>query len=310
MSPQFADNLHGVGFVNGVRTQLFHGKDTPMTLPKRYARIVAPVAGGAALALTAFAVPAHADAPRVQQAAAVPVCDYAPAERQATVSLIDQRYESEPELQELLGAPVADEVNDDGTYYREYERGQLYWTETTGVHETHGDIHTKYAENGSYEALGAPMTDECSTADGVGQYNHFTGTDDTDGDASIYWHPDTGAVIVYGPVHGHWANAGWEGGTYGYPTTDTAATSDKPGTYNHFTGGDGYGASIYWSPESGAHGVQGSIRDHWGSLGWEDSYLGFPTSDEFDTPAGKRTNFQGGYITWDAATDEVQDFAW
>lgn len=42
--------------------------------------------------------------------------------------------------------------------------------------------------------------------------------------------------------------------------------------------------------------------------GATESYLGYPTSDEFDTATGKRSNFQGGFITWNAETGEVQDF--
>lgn len=58
------------------------------------------------------------------------------------------------------------------------------------------------------------------------------------------------------------------------------------------------------------HGVKGAIRIHWLNLGATGSYLGYPTSDEFDSPGGKRSNFQGGYVTWNAQTGQVQDFPW
>ncbi|MGI8680035.1 MAG: hypothetical protein ACR2LX_15405, partial [Jatrophihabitans sp.] len=29
----------------------------------------------------------------------------------------------------------------------------------------------------------------------------------------------------------------------------------------------------------------------------------YPTSDELNDPIGKRSNFQGGYITWNATTN-------
>jgi hypothetical protein len=43
--------------------------------------------------------------------------------------------------------------------------------------------------------------------------------------------------------------------------------------------------SIYWNPRIGAHAIQGPIRKRWSELGWERSYLGFPTSDQQEKPA-------------------------
>ncbi|MCW2746243.1 MAG: repeat protein, partial [Mycobacterium sp.] len=36
----------------------------------------------------------------------------------------------------------------------------------------------------------------------------------------------------------------------------------------------------------------------WASLGWETSRLGYPTSDEYGIPGGRRNNFAGGTISW------------
>ncbi|MCF6511873.1 hypothetical protein E9564_08740, partial [Blastococcus sp. MG754427] len=58
------------------------------------------------------------------------------------------------------------------------------------------------------------------------------------------------------------------------------------------------GGSIYWSPDTGAHEIHGPIYDTWATLGWENSALGFPTSDEYDIDGGRRSDFQNGYITW------------
>ncbi|ASR37338.1 hypothetical protein BAY61_22675 [Prauserella marina] len=220
-------------------------------------------------------------------------------------SPIDERYNTEPDLRELLGAPTGEEVGD-GIRFRPYENGRMYWSESTGPRETHGDILTKYLANGGHEAFGAPITDECPAV-GNGKYNHFTGTSAT-GVTSIYWRLDLGAHILYGPVREHWEQASWEGGLYGYPTSDTSATRDGAGLFNDFAGGDNAGASIYWSPDSGGHGVKGAIRDRWLALDAEQSFLGYPTSDEYDIPTGKRSDFQGGYITWNASTGEVVVF--
>jgi uncharacterized protein with LGFP repeats len=69
------------------------------------------------------------------------------------------------------------------------------------------------------------------------------------------------------------------------------------GWYNHFQGG-----TIIYSAASGTHDVRGAIRNRWGSLGSERGALGYPISDEYDVPGGKRSDFQRGSITWDALT--------
>ncbi|WP_442928867.1 LGFP repeat-containing protein, partial [Modestobacter sp. VKM Ac-2980] len=33
-------------------------------------------------------------------------------------------------------------------------------------------------------------------------------------------------------------------------------------------------------------------------LGWENSTLGFPTTNEYSVDGGRRSDFQNGYITW------------
>lgn len=77
--------------------------------------------------------------------------------------------------------------------------------------------------------------------------------------------------------------------------TDETATPDGVGRYNHFTNG----VSIYWTPDTGAHAIWGDIRKRWEALGWERSYLGYPTSDEQDFSEGGRANsFQNGGIYW------------
>jgi hypothetical protein len=138
-------------------------------------------------------------------------------------------------------------------------------------------------------AWGVPSTDELGTPDGVGRFNHFN-----DNSASIYWTPSTGAMAVWGDIRKKWAALGWERSPLGYPTTDELGTPDGVGRFNHFAGG-----SIYWTPSTGAAAVWGDIRSKWASLGWEQSYLGYPTSDESDFPEGGRANsFQHGGVYW------------
>ncbi len=154
--------------------------------------------------------------------------------------------------------------------------------------EIHGVIHEKWLSLGGV-AFGVPETDETGTPDGRGRFNHFT-----NGSASIYWTPQTGAHLVHGAIRAAWAAAGWERSAVGYPTTDETGAPDAVGRYNHFESG-----SIYWTPATGAHLVYGDIRARWSSLGWERSYLGYPVGDEVDFADGGRANeFEHGGIYW------------
>jgi uncharacterized protein with LGFP repeats len=101
---------------------------------------------------------------------------------------------------------------------------------------------------------------------------------------------------VVGAIRDKYAALGWDTAYLGYPLTDEFGVPG--GAANHFQRG-----SIYWSPSTGAHNVQGSIRSTWAGLGWEGSFLGFPTSDEYPIASGARSDFQGGQITWDSATN-------
>ena len=150
-------------------------------------------------------------------------------------------------------------------------------------------IDDKYAELGGPGGwLGPPVDEgagsaEMDTADRRGRTRDFQ-------NGSIFWTPQTGAHEVHGAIRVKWAQLGnW----LGYPVTDELGTPDGRGRFNHFENG-----SIYWTPETGPHEVHGAIRDRWASMGWERSFLGYPTSDESPMPGGRVSHFQGGDILW------------
>ena len=118
----------------------------------------------------------------------------------------------------------------------------------------------------------------------------------------IYWRAGFGARSVFGAIYQAWGQLGWEGGRLGFPLTDETVTPDRIGRFNHFEGG-----SIYWTPRTGAHSVYGAILARWQALGWELSYLGYPTRDEYAISTGRRTDFERGYITWNSRTGAVVD---
>jgi uncharacterized protein with LGFP repeats len=127
---------------------------------------------------------------------------------------------------------------------------------------------------------------EMDTSDGRGRCRDFQ-------NGSIYWTPETGAHEVHGGIRVKWAQLGdW----IGYPTTDEGACPDGVGRFSHFENG-----SIYWTPDTDAVEVHGHIRELWKSMGWETSWLGYPTRDEHSITNGRRSSFQGGDITWTEA---------
>ncbi len=66
---------------------------------------------------------------------------------------------------------------------------------------------------------------------------------------------------------------------------------------------------MYWTPTTGAHEVRGAIRDTWGRMGAERSWLGHPISDEYAVAGGQRSDFQGGSLMWTAASGRVDAVA-
>jgi uncharacterized protein with LGFP repeats/glucose/arabinose dehydrogenase len=196
----------------------------------------------------------------------------------------------------LLGYPMTGETGTaDGVgRFNHFTGGSIYWTPGTGAQEIYGGIRERWRVLGSERSpLGYPTTGETGTPDGVGRFNHFTG-------GSIYWTPGTGAQEVYGGIRERWRELGWERSYLGYPMTGETGTPDGVGRFNHFTGG-----SIYWTPGTGAQEVYGGIRERWREFGWERSYLGYPTSGEYSTQDGRRSDFQGGYITWSPGTGAI-----
>jgi len=210
-----------------------------------------------------------------------------------TGGAIRAKYESLGGCGSFLGAPTTGETatpDGIGRYNHFSNNGSIYWTEATGAWSIWGNIRNKWSDLGWEGGIcGYPITDENTTPDGVGRYNHFNKG------VSIYWTASTGAHAVGGAIRSKWEALGWEGGICGYPLTDESPAADGVGRYNHFSKNN---ASIYYHPTTGAWSVQGAIKDKWASMGWEMSCLGYPTSDEFTIAGGWRNNFQNGYIEY------------
>ncbi|MFJ9517868.1 DUF2599 domain-containing protein [Kitasatospora sp. NPDC101801] len=138
-------------------------------------------------------------------------------------------------------------------------------------HSVDGAIWTEYTQTpGVQQSLGCPTTDELALPDGVGRRQVFE-------NGSIYWSPNTGAHAVWGLIGQKWAESGWERGNVGYPLSDELKNPDGKGVRQEFQQ-----ATIYWSPNTGAHPVRGLIGWFWGQNGYERGNFGYPTTDEFN----------------------------
>ncbi|MFI6300342.1 PQQ-dependent sugar dehydrogenase [Amycolatopsis thailandensis] len=208
-----------------------------------------------------------------------------------------------------FGPPATDELTTPDTTgrYNDFPlwpgkmQSSIYYTVNTGAHPVFGRIRVKWKALGAEAGeLGYPATDELPTPDGIGRFNHFSKN------ASIYWTTQTDAHAIWGRIRVRWEALDWEKGPLGYPTTDETSTSDGVGRFNHFT----KSGSIYWSMQTDAHAVYGAIRRRWEELGWERSYLRYPTSDEFSVSGGRQNNFEGGYVFWNASSGAVTDRRW
>lgn len=102
-----------------------------------------------------------------------------------------------------------------------------------------GAIYTKWSSLGG-RSFGIPSTDELTTPDGVGRFNHFSNG------GSIYWTAQTGAHAVYGAIRSRWEALGWERSYLGYPITDEVefAQGGRASEFQH--------GGIYWWPDTGA----------------------------------------------------------
>jgi hypothetical protein len=217
----------------------------------------------------------------------------------ANMTAISDKYAQLGGATGFLGAQVTGEISAaNGGLKQEFRNGTIYWHSRIGAFEVHGAIRGRWlALGGEGSVFGYPTSDETTTPDGVGRFNSFE-------NASVFWHPSTGAFEVHGLIRERWRAIGGEMSLLGYPTTDESPTSDGIGRYNHFQNG-----SIYWTPATGAHEVYGLVRARWAELRWEGGLLGYPVSTPYTEVRNRITflvaHFQHGKIEVNFVTQRV-----
>lgn len=119
----------------------------------------------------------------------------------------------------------------------------------------------------------------------------------------LYQSSGTPAVTVREEILKRFGQLGWENGILGYPVTPEFCGYRDGGCFSGFQYEN---ASIYWSPNSGAHFIRGAIKARWGESGWENGPYGYPTSDEFcgliRNGCGQHFQRENGSVYWSPGT--------
>lgn len=209
-----------------------------------------------------------------------------------TTTQIDNRYAADNGFRSALGSPVADEVVSGIVHYRDFAHGRAYWTERSGVHYVTGPLKDTFIAGGAHSNYGEPITDiKLDTVNNKGYWADFYS-------GRTLYYDGVGTREIRGSIRSRWIAIGRSANICGYPTTNELVAADGVGRYNKMSGDRCY---IYFSAASGAHVVRGKIGDKWIALGGVKSRLKYPTSDEYKTAYGARSDFQGGSILWYSA---------
>ncbi|WP_068272565.1 alpha/beta hydrolase-fold protein [Aldersonia kunmingensis] len=187
-----------------------------------------------------------------------------------------------------LGDCLTGEYQIPGGIAQDFRSGRVFYSPVTGTYPVAGRIGGGYvAAGGPGGALGMPAGFELAAPDGKGRFQVFE-------HGISYWTPETGAHAVRGAVLEEWGRQGHERGALGYPTGDERKTPNKDGASQGFQIG-----TVFYSPATGAHSVQGLILGKYGQMGFEDSWLGFPTTSEASLKDfGKFNQFENGNLYW------------
>lgn len=184
----------------------------------------------------------------------------------------------------------------DGGCYQSFQGGAIIWSPASGAQVSlYGAVRDRWAserfENGP---MGYPTSGLICGLKNGGCYQWFQG-------GVIIWSASTGAQIsAYGPLRDRWAAENFENGVLGYPTGPVSCNLKNSGCFQSFQGG-----AVVWSSGSGAQVSKfGGIRSRWGSEGYENGFLGYPTTSEMCglLAGGCYQMFQGGAILWSPQT--------
>jgi uncharacterized protein with LGFP repeats len=191
-----------------------------------------------------------------------------------------------------MGYPTGEEGQDakaPGTYYSNFERGDIVWNRAVGARMVRGEILKRWQQSGAASGtLGLPTGDDTLVANG--SMTSFQG-------GTVYWSQGTGARVVKGAILNRYQAMGGPG-NFGFPTGEEGQDPKSPGTYySNFERGD-----IVWNAAVGAHNVSGPLLDRWRAAGAAGGSLGLPTGDDTHVAYGSVSTFQKGAVYWSQGT--------
>lgn len=204
--------------------------------------------------------------------------------------VLADEYRKQGGVNGKLGQPVSAQSSVAGGLVQEFQGGRLTWSPQTPAVVVVGSIGHVYASTGGPSGpYGFPIGAETGLPQGaVQQFQKGV----------FYWSAATGAQpIKNGSVLDVYRKQGSEKGKLGYPTGPETALANG-GVYQSFQGG-----AIYWSAATGTHLNMGSVRAAYAATGYEQGFLGMPTSGEVGIKeGGVYQSFQGGAIYWSPTT--------
>lgn len=189
------------------------------------------------------------------------------------------------------GLPLTGEVPVGDGRVSVFQRARIYWSTRTGAWPVQGGILDRYLSLGGPAALGFPRGTEVEAGVPGGRMSDFEA-------GRIYWSAPTGANEVRGSILEHYL---WLGGPGAFGLPLTGETDVPGGRQSVFQLG-----RIYWGMATGAHVVYGGILARYLAEGGPGSFLGLPRTDEYAVPGGRRSDFVGGSLVYDAATGAVR----
>jgi hypothetical protein len=173
---------------------------------------------------------------------------------------------------------------------QQFQGGSVYWAPGLAAHAITGAIRAAWTRYGWESGVLGYPTERMWCVASTCEQRFQRGT--------VVWAAGVGTGVVEGAIRDRWkAEGSWTAGRLGYPTTPMGCGMVGGGCGQQFQGG-----SIYWSPATGAHSVSGAIREAWIAQGWERGRLGYPDFPMSCYGSECWQTFQGGRITWSAAT--------
>ena len=159
-----------------------------------------------------------------------------------------------------------------------------------------GAIDAAWAAAGGEESQLGAKSGDVQTA-GAGFTQDFAG-------GAIFFTPDTGARLMYGPILDKYRELGGPADSdLGFPTIDEGPGRISPDSRNStFSAADQ--PVIFWTPDTGAWVVRGAINAAWDALGGSAGTLGPPVAEAVFDGDLVSQKFAGGQISFNSRTRE------